>query len=138
MKTKELKETEVITRNIVNDSLEVYGTESPLAVAKDVQGLRAIFEEVWFNIYNNNNNLSYLYRLNCSVSKLLLSTKDLFIQRPWTLLQALLFPHIAIYHSWDKYLKVFISSAYNHDLFGLLNLLGCKVPVCSFTRHAYS
>ena len=84
MKTKELKETEVITRNIVNDSLEVYGTESPLAVAKDVQGLRAIFEEVWFNIYNNNNtnNISYLYRLICSVSKLLFSTKDLFIQRP--------------------------------------------------------
>ena len=46
MKTEELKETEVITRNIVNDNVGVFATESPLSVAKDVQGLRAIFEEV--------------------------------------------------------------------------------------------
>ena len=46
MKTEELKETEIITRNMVNDNLTVFATESSLAVAKDVQGLRAIFEEV--------------------------------------------------------------------------------------------
>ena len=48
MKTLELKETESITRNLVTDNLNVFAKESPLAVAKDVQGLRAIFEEVYF------------------------------------------------------------------------------------------
>ena len=46
MKTEELKKTELITRNLVKENHPVFATESALAVAKDVQGLRAIFEEV--------------------------------------------------------------------------------------------
>ena len=48
MSTKQVKEAETITRNIVEKNEEVIATESPLAVAKDVQGLRAIFDEVSF------------------------------------------------------------------------------------------
>jgi len=47
MKTEELKETEVITRKIVNKNVGVFATESALSFAKDIQGLRAIFEEVY-------------------------------------------------------------------------------------------
>ena len=46
MKTAELKDTEEITRGMVKENVDVFATESSLAVAKDVQGLRAIFEEV--------------------------------------------------------------------------------------------
>lgn len=48
MKTGELKDTEFITRDFVKNNLNVFATESPLAVAKDVQGLRAVFEEVYY------------------------------------------------------------------------------------------
>eukprot|EP00795_Rhopilema_esculentum_P001457 gene1457-15882_t len=47
MKTAELKDTEEITRGMVKENFDVFATESSLAVAKDVQGLRAIFEEVY-------------------------------------------------------------------------------------------
>jgi len=47
MSSKQVKETEKITRDLVEKNEEVVATESPLAVAKDVQGLRAIFDEVY-------------------------------------------------------------------------------------------
>ena len=46
MKTEELKNAENITRDLVLKNQPIYATESALAVAKDIQGLRAIFEEV--------------------------------------------------------------------------------------------
>eukprot|EP00794_Sanderia_malayensis_P019007 gene19007-20919_t len=47
MKTEEVKNTELITRDLINKNQPIYSTESSLALAKDIQGLRAIFEEVY-------------------------------------------------------------------------------------------
>jgi len=47
MTTAQVKETESITRDIINRNQDIYATVSPLAIAKDVQGLRAIFDEVY-------------------------------------------------------------------------------------------
>ena len=46
MTTEQIKETEIISQDVVNQDLEVFAKEVPLAVAKDIAGLRAIFEEV--------------------------------------------------------------------------------------------
>ena len=46
MTTEQIKNTELISQDIVTRDLEVFAKEAPLAVAKDIQGLRAIFEEV--------------------------------------------------------------------------------------------
>lgn len=47
MTTEQLKNTEQTSNEIVSRREAVYATEAALAAAKDVQGLRAIFEEVW-------------------------------------------------------------------------------------------
>ena len=46
MTTEQIKNTELTSQDIVSRNMDVYAKESPLAVAKDIQGLRAIFEEV--------------------------------------------------------------------------------------------
>lgn len=75
MKTGELKEAEIITRDVVKSNLNVFATESPLAVAKDVQGLRAIFEEVCSNFKTK---LSLLLPFDfCLVSSLLIYYRSL-------------------------------------------------------------
>ena len=46
MTTEQIKNTELTSQDIVSRSLDVFAKESSLATAKDIQGLRAIFEEV--------------------------------------------------------------------------------------------
>ena len=46
MTTEQLENTENIVRGLIEKQQPVYATVSPLAVAKDIQGLRAIFDEV--------------------------------------------------------------------------------------------
>ena len=46
MTTEQIKNTELTSQDIVSRNMDVYAVESSLAVAKDIQGLRAIFEEV--------------------------------------------------------------------------------------------
>lgn len=46
MTTEQLENTENIVRGLIEKKQSVYATVSPLAVAKDIQGLRAIFDEV--------------------------------------------------------------------------------------------
>lgn len=46
MTAKQIKNAEQTSQEIVAKNFEVFAAESPLAVAKDVQGLRAIFDEV--------------------------------------------------------------------------------------------
>jgi hypothetical protein len=46
MSTKEIKDCEGICKDIVDKKLPVFASESSLAAAKDIQGLRAIFDEV--------------------------------------------------------------------------------------------
>ena len=46
MTTEQIKNTELTSQDIVSRNMDVYAKESPLAAAKDIQGLRAIFEEV--------------------------------------------------------------------------------------------
>ena len=46
MTTEQIKNTELTSRDIVSRNMDVYAKESSLAMAKDIQGLRAIFEEV--------------------------------------------------------------------------------------------
>ena len=48
MTTEQLKNTELTSNEIVSRNEMVYAAETPLAAAKDIQGLRAIFEEVCF------------------------------------------------------------------------------------------
>ena len=43
---KQVKECEGICKDIVDKKLGVFAAESGLAAAKDIQGLRAIFDEV--------------------------------------------------------------------------------------------
>lgn len=49
MTTSELENTENIVRTMIQDKKPVYAALAPLAVAKDIQGLRAIFDEVCFS-----------------------------------------------------------------------------------------
>ena len=46
MTTEQIRNTEMTSQDIVSRNMDVYAKESSLAVAKDIQGLRAIFEEV--------------------------------------------------------------------------------------------
>ena len=46
MTTEQIKNTELTSQDIVSRNMDVYAKESSLAMAKDIQGLRAIFEEV--------------------------------------------------------------------------------------------
>lgn len=46
MTTEQIKNTEMTSQDIVSRNMDVYAKESSLAMAKDIQGLRAIFEEV--------------------------------------------------------------------------------------------
>lgn len=46
MTTEQIKNTEVTSQDIVSRNVDVFAKESSLASAKDIQGLRAIFEEV--------------------------------------------------------------------------------------------
>ena len=43
---KQIKDCEGICKDIVDKKLSVFASESSLAAAKDIQGLRAIFDEV--------------------------------------------------------------------------------------------
>ncbi|PFX26004.1 Alanine--tRNA ligase, cytoplasmic [Stylophora pistillata] len=47
MTTEQIKNTELTSQDIVSRSLDVFAKESSLATAKEIQGLRAIFEEVY-------------------------------------------------------------------------------------------
>ena len=47
MKTAEVKEAERIANELVQKNAKVYARETPLAQAKSIQGLRAIFDEVY-------------------------------------------------------------------------------------------
>lgn len=47
MTTEQVKNTENITNNIIEDNKEIYAKESNLALAKTIQGLRAMFEETY-------------------------------------------------------------------------------------------
>lgn len=47
MSVKEVKAAEEIVNNVVAKNEEVYAKETQLAVAKAIQGLRAVFDEVW-------------------------------------------------------------------------------------------
>ena len=50
MSSKQIKNCERICKEIVDQKMNVFASESSLATAKDIQGLRAIFDEV--NIFN--------------------------------------------------------------------------------------
>ncbi|XP_046842185.1 alanine--tRNA ligase, cytoplasmic-like isoform X2 [Xenia sp. Carnegie-2017] len=47
MNFNEIQECEVICKDMVDKKMPVFGSESGLAAAKNIQGLRAIFEEVY-------------------------------------------------------------------------------------------
>ncbi|XP_067053793.1 alanine--tRNA ligase, cytoplasmic-like [Acropora muricata] len=47
MTTEQIKNTELTSQDIVSKNMAVFAKEVPLALAKDIQGLRAIFEEVY-------------------------------------------------------------------------------------------
>ena len=51
MNAKQIKECEGICKDIVDKKLAVFASESSLAAAKDIQGLRAIFDEVSTYLY---------------------------------------------------------------------------------------
>lgn len=46
MTTEQIKNTELTSQDIVSRNMAVFAKEVSLAMAKDIQGLRAIFEEV--------------------------------------------------------------------------------------------
>lgn len=46
MTIEQIKNTELTSQDIVSKNMAVFAKEVPLALAKDIQGLRAIFEEV--------------------------------------------------------------------------------------------
>ena len=46
MTTEQIKNAELTTQDIVVKNSPVFAKEAPLAMAKDIQGLRAIFDEV--------------------------------------------------------------------------------------------
>jgi alanyl-tRNA synthetase len=47
MKIEEVKRTEQIFQSVVDSKLDVFAQEVPLAVAKTIQGLRAVFDETY-------------------------------------------------------------------------------------------
>lgn len=47
MKIDEVKKCEEVCEKTVNQSLNVYAKETPLAIAKAIQGLRAVFDETY-------------------------------------------------------------------------------------------
>ena len=53
MTTEQIKNTEMTSQDIVSRNMDVYAKESSLAMAKDIQGLRAIFEEVGTDLLKN-------------------------------------------------------------------------------------
>jgi len=53
MTTEQIKNTELTSQDIVSRNMDVYAKESSLAMAKDIQGLRAIFEEVGTDLLKN-------------------------------------------------------------------------------------
>lgn len=46
MSSKEVRATEETVLEIINSDNAVYAKESPLALAKEINGIRAIFDEV--------------------------------------------------------------------------------------------
>ena len=46
MTSKQLKFCEQYALDIIKSNFPVYAKESPLSVAKEIQGLRAVFDEV--------------------------------------------------------------------------------------------
>lgn len=46
MSSKEVKATEQTVQEIINGNNAVYAKESTLALAKEIKGIRAIFDEV--------------------------------------------------------------------------------------------
>ena len=46
MTTEQVKNTELTSQDIVSRNMTVFAQEVALALAKDIQGIRAIFEEV--------------------------------------------------------------------------------------------
>lgn len=47
MKIEEIRKVEEICQEVVDKKLGVYGKEAPLALAKSIQGLRAVFDETY-------------------------------------------------------------------------------------------
>lgn len=47
MTTEQVKKVEEVTSNMVKENRKVYAKESNLALAKTIQGLRAMFEETY-------------------------------------------------------------------------------------------
>lgn len=47
MKIEEIRKVEEICEKVINDRLNVYAKETPLVVAKAIQGLRAVFDETY-------------------------------------------------------------------------------------------
>ena len=47
MNFNEIQECEVICKDMVDKKMPVFASESGLAAAKNIQGLRAVFEEVF-------------------------------------------------------------------------------------------
>lgn len=47
MKVDEVKRVELLCEEVVNKGLNVYAKETPLAIAKAIQGLRAVFDETY-------------------------------------------------------------------------------------------
>ena len=60
MNAKQIDECEKICKEIVDKKLTVFASESSLAAAKDIQGLRAIFDEVCRFIFWRRNLYCYL------------------------------------------------------------------------------
>ena len=53
MTTEQIKNAELTSQDIVSRNMPVFAKEVSLAMAKDIQGLRAIFEEVSIIGYNH-------------------------------------------------------------------------------------
>ena len=47
MTVEQVKKTELIANELIAKNAEIFAKESPLVVAKAVQGLRAVFEETY-------------------------------------------------------------------------------------------
>ena len=52
MNSEQLKLCEETVLKIIKAKLPVYAKETPLSVAKEIQGLRAVFDEVWQTLTN--------------------------------------------------------------------------------------
>ena len=48
MRTDQIKKCEEVALEVIKASHPVYAQETPLPVAKEIQGLRAVFDEVSF------------------------------------------------------------------------------------------